>query len=108
MDLQEIMKQAQMMQAKMQELQARSQTVEATGQSGGGLVKATVSGVGEIRRVEIDPSLLKPEEKSMVEDLVVAALNDARNRVGAIMQQEMTRLTQGMPQPPGGFKLPGM
>lgn len=108
MDLQEIMKQAQIMQGKMQELQARSQTMESTGQAGGGLVKATVNGVGEVRRVEIDASLLKPEEKSMVEDLVVAALNDARNRVGAVMQQEMAKLTQGMPQPPGGFKLPGM
>ena len=108
MDLQEIMKQAQLMQGKMQELQARSQTIESTGQAGGGLVKATVNGVGEVRRVEIDQSLLKPEEKSMVEDLVVAALNDARNRVGAVMQQEMAKLTQGMPQPPGGFKLPGM
>lgn len=108
MDLQEIMKQAQIMQGKMQELQARSQTIESTGQAGGGLVKATVNGVGEVRRVEIDASLLKPEEKSMVEDLVVAALNDARNRVGAVMQQEMAKLTQGMPQPPGGFKLPGM
>ncbi|MDF3075087.1 MAG: YbaB/EbfC family nucleoid-associated protein [Alphaproteobacteria bacterium] len=108
MDLQEIMKQAQIMQAKMQELQARSQTMEATGQSGGGLVKATVNGVGEVRSVEIDGSLLKPDEKSMVEDLIVAALNDARSKVGAVMQQEMARLTQGMPQPPGGFKLPGM
>lgn len=108
MDLQEIMKQAQLMQTKMQELQARSQNIESTGQAGGGMVKATVTGVGEVRRVEIDASLLKPEEKSMVEDLVVAALNDARNRVGAVMQQEMAKLTQGMPQPPGGFKLPGM
>ncbi len=108
MDLQEIMKQAQIMQGKMQELQARSQTIESTGQAGGGLVKATVNGVGEVRRVEIDASLLKPEEKSMIEDLVVAALNDARARVGAVMQQEMAKLTQGMPQPPGGFKLPGM
>ena len=108
MDLQEIMKQAQIMQTKMQELQARSQTIESTGQAGGGLVKATVNGVGEVRRVEIDASLLKPEEKSMIEDLVVAALNDARARVGAVMQQEMAKLTQGMPQPPGGFKLPGM
>ncbi len=108
MDLQEIMKQAQLMQAKMQELQARSQNIEATGQAGGGLVKATVNGIGEVRGVEIDASLLKPEEKSMVEDLVVAALNDARNRVGSVMQQETAKLMQGMPQPPGGFKLPGM
>jgi DNA-binding YbaB/EbfC family protein len=108
MDLQEIMKQAQIMQTKMQELQVRSQNIESTGQAGGGLVKATVTGVGEVRSVEIDASLLKAEEKSMVEDLVVAALNDARNRVGALMQQEMAKLTQGMPQPPGGFKLPGM
>ncbi len=108
MDLQEIMKQAQLMQSKMQELQDRSLTIESTGQAGGGLVKATVNGVGEVRGVEIDASLLKPEEKSMVEDLVVAALNDARARVGAVMQQEMAKLTQGMPQPPGGFKLPGM
>lgn len=108
MDIQEIMKQAQLMQSKMQELQTRSLTIELTGQAGGGLVKATVNGVGEVRGVEIDASLLKPEEKSMVEDLVVAALNDARSRVGAVMQQEMAKLTQGMPQPPGGFKLPGM
>jgi len=108
MDLQEIMKQAQLMQGKMQELQARSVQIEATGQAGGGLVKATVNGVGEVRGMEIDPSLLKPEEKSMVEDLIVAALNDARSRVGAVMQQETAKLMQGMPQPPGGFKLPGM
>ena len=108
MDLDEIMKQAQEMQARMQELQARSQSMEATGQSGGGLVKATVNGLGDLRRVEIDPSLLKPEEKAMVEDLLIAAVNDARNRVGEVMHREMAKLTQGMPQPPGGFKLPGM
>ena len=108
MDMNEIMKQAQLMQERMQQLQAKSTTTTATGQSGGGLVKATVTGIGELRSVEIDPSLLKSEEKSMVEDLVVAAVNDARNRVGEMMKQEMAKLTQGMPQPPGGFKLPGM
>ena len=108
MDMNEIMKQAQLLQERMQKLQAKSTTTTATGQSGGGLVKATVTGIGELRSVEIDPSLLKSEEKSMVEDLVVAAVNDARNRVGEMMKQEMAKLTQGMPQPPGGFKLPGM
>jgi len=108
MDMNEIMKQAQLMQERMQQLQAKSTSTTATGQSGGGLVKATVTGIGELRSVEIDPSLLKSEEKSMVEDLVVAAVNDARNRVGEMMKQEMAKLTQGMPQPPGGFKLPGM
>ena len=108
MDMNEIMKQAQLMEERMQQLQAKSTSTTATGQSGGGLVKATVTGIGELRSVEIDPSLLKSEEKSMVEDLVVAAVNDARNRVGEMMKQEMAKLTQGMPQPPGGFKLPGM
>ncbi|MGE0660636.1 MAG: YbaB/EbfC family nucleoid-associated protein [Reyranellaceae bacterium] len=108
MDMNEIMKQAQLMQERMQQLQAKSTTTTATGQSGGGMVKATINGVGELRSIEIDASLLKSEEKSMVEDLVVAAVNDARNRVGEAMKQEMAKLTQGMPMPPGGFKFPGM
>ena len=80
-NLGQMMKQAQQMQAKMAELQARLAEMEVSGQSGGGMVRATLTGKGELRRIKIDPSLAKAEEIEVLEDLVVAAVNEARQRV---------------------------
>ena len=103
-DLGGLMQQAQAMQQKVQELQAELERLEIEGQAGAGLVKVTVSGKNETRRVEIDASLLKPDDKGVVEDLVVAACNDARRRVEEVVQERMRSLTGGLPLPPG-FKL---
>jgi hypothetical protein len=104
-NLTQMMKQAQQMQARMAELQARLDQTEVTGQSGGGLVQATLTGKGQLRRLKIDPSLVKPEEVEVIEDLVVAAVNDARQRVDTMVAEEMGKLTGGLQLPPG-MKLP--
>ena len=104
-NLSQMMKQAQQMQARMAELQARLDQTEVTGQSGGGLVQATLTGKGQLRHIKIDPSLVKPEEVEVIEDLVVAAVNDARQRVDAMVAEEMSKLTGGLQLPPG-MKLP--
>ena len=103
-DLGGLMQQAQAMQQKVQELQAELERLEIVGSSGAGLVKVTVNGKNETRRVEIDASLLKPDDKGVIEDLVVAACNDARTRVEELVQERMRSLTGGLPLPPG-FKL---
>ena len=103
-DLGGLMQQAQAMQQKVQELQAELERMEIVGSSGAGLVKVTVNGRNETRRVEIDPSLLKPEDKGVVEDLIVAAANDARSKVEQIVQDQMKSMTGGLPLPPG-FRL---
>lgn len=101
----QMMKQAQAMQAKMQEMQAALERTEVTGVSGGGMVSVTVSGKGEMRRVKIDPKLVDPNDVGMLEDLIVAAANDARAKVEQQTQAEMAKLTGGLQLPPG-FKLP--
>ena len=101
----QMMKQAQQMQAKMAELQTRLGEMEVGGQSGGGMVQATLSGKGELRRIKIDPSLAKSDEVEVLEDLVVAAVNDARQRADAMVAEEMSKLTGGLQLPPG-MKLP--
>jgi DNA-binding YbaB/EbfC family protein len=98
------MQQAQQVQQKVQELQAQLERMEIVGSSGAGLVKVTVNGKNETRRVEIDASLFKPEEKGVVEDLIVAAANDARGKVEETVQEQMRSITGGLPLPPG-FKL---
>lgn len=103
-DLGGLMQQAQQMQAKVQELQAQLERTEIVGSSGAGLVKVTVNGKNETRKVEIDASLFKPEDKGIVEDLVVAAANDARGKVEAMVQEQMKSITGGLPLPPG-FKI---
>jgi nucleoid-associated protein EbfC len=103
-DLGGLMQQAQQMQAKVQELQAQLERTEIVGSSGAGLVKVTVNGKSETRKVEIDASLFKPEDKGIVEDLVVAAANDARGKVEAMVQEQMKSITGGLPLPPG-FKI---
>jgi DNA-binding YbaB/EbfC family protein len=100
-----MMKQAQQMQAKMAELQARLGEMEVSGQSGGGMVQATLNGKGELRQIKIDPSLAKSDEVEVLEDLVVAAVNDARQRADTMVAEEMGKLTGGLQLPPG-MKLP--
>ncbi|MEW8508039.1 MAG: YbaB/EbfC family nucleoid-associated protein [Candidatus Thiodiazotropha sp.] len=99
-----LMKQAQKMQAEMQEAQERLAQEEVTGEAGGGLVKVIMNGKHEVRRVEIDDSLMS-DDKEMLEDLVAAALNDAAQRVSQKMQESMSGLTAGLGLPPG-MKLP--
>lgn len=103
-DLGGLMQQAQQMQQKMQELQAALERMEIVGSSGAGLVRVTVNGKNETRRVEIDPSLFTAEDKRVVEDLIVAAANDARGKVEQTVQEQMRSITGGLPLPPG-FKL---
>ena len=99
-----LMKQAQKMQAEMQQAQERLAREEVTGEAGGGLVKITVNGKHETRRVEIDDSLLQ-DDKEMLEDLIAAAMNDANQRINQKMQESMSGLTAGLNLPPG-MKLP--
>ncbi len=100
-----LMKQAQQMQSKMADMQAKLGELEVEGAAGGGMVKVTVTGKGEARRLKIDPSLIVPDDAEMLEDLIVAAFNDARSKSEAMMQSEMSKLTAGLPLPPG-MKLP--
>jgi len=99
-----LMKQAQAMQENMQRMQEEVAKMEVEGQSGGGLVKVTLTGKHEARRVEIDPSLLE-DDKEMLEDLVAAAINDAARRIEEEQQEKMAGVTGGMNLPPG-FKMP--
>jgi DNA-binding YbaB/EbfC family protein len=101
----DILKMAANVQEEMQKAQANLDTIEVEGVSGGGLVKIRASAKGRIIGVDIDESLLSPSEKTMVEDLVAAALNDARNKADAVSNTEMQRMTAGMSLPPG-FQLP--
>jgi len=100
-----LMKQAQQMQARMQEVQAELETAEMTGVSGGGLISVTLNGKGDLKKLKIDPSAVVPDEAEVLEDLIVAAFNDARAKVNAHAEAEMGKLTGGL-NLPGGFKLP--
>jgi nucleoid-associated protein EbfC len=104
-NLDEIMAMAQNVQAELQRAQDALDTIEVEGVSGGGMVKVRASAKGRIIAVDIDPSLLAPSEKQMLEDLVAAAFNDARAKADAASSAEMSKMTAGMPLPPG-FKLP--
>ena len=99
------MKQAQEMQAKMERLQAELAELEISGAGGGGMVSVVLSGKGEMRRVKIDPALVDPSEIEVLEDLIVAAHNDAKSKVEAHSSEEMRKLTGGLNLPPG-LKLP--
>ena len=101
----QMMKQAQEMQAKMAEMQARLNEVEMTGAAGGGLVQVTLTGKGDVRKIKIDKSLADPNEVEVLEDLVLAAFNDAKQRVESHVAEEMSKLTGGLKLPPG-MKLP--
>ncbi|MGC2856752.1 YbaB/EbfC family nucleoid-associated protein [Novispirillum sp. DQ9] len=96
-----LMKQAQQMQAKMQEMQARLNEMEVTGVSGGGMVQVTLNGKGDMRKLSIDGTVIDPEDKEMLEDLIVAAHNDAKAKIETVMQDEMQKVTGGLNLPPG-------
>jgi DNA-binding YbaB/EbfC family protein len=104
-DLLGLMGKAKEMQAKFQALQEEIATMEATGQSGGGLVKVTLTGKFEMKKLDIDRSLLKEDEAEILEDLILAAHNDAKVKVETAMQEKTKELTAGLPIPPG-MKLP--
>ena len=105
MNIEEIMKAAQNVQAELQKAQEMLETIEVEGASGGGLVKIRASAKGRIISVAIDESLLQPSEKTMLEDLVAAAFNDARAKADQASASEMAKMTAGLPLPPG-FKMP--
>ena len=104
-NLGQIMKQAQDMQNKMTEMQEKLSELEFTGSAGGGMVQVTLSGKTEARRVKIDPTLVEPGNLEMLEDLIVAAINDARRKMESRVSEKMSELTGGLQLPPG-FKLP--
>ena len=100
-NLGQMMKQAQEMQGKIQEMQARLAEAEITGSSGGGMVQVTLNGKNEMRALKIDPALVDPQEIAVLEDLILAAFNDARGKVEQHAAEEMKNLTGGLNLPPG-------
>ena len=105
MDIMGMMKKAQAMQAKLQEAQDELGRLEVEGASGGRMVAVTLNAKGELRGVRIDPSLLTPSDKEMLEDLIMAAFADAKNKADRVAAEKMQSLTAGLPLPPG-MKLP--
>ena len=101
----QLMKQAQAMQEKMAEMQSQLEAVEMIGVAGGGTVQLTLNGKGDLRKVKLDKTLIDPAEIEVLEDLIVAAFNDARRKVSAHAEHEMHKLTGGLALP-GGIKLP--
>ncbi|MCT7374404.1 YbaB/EbfC family nucleoid-associated protein [Chelativorans salis] len=104
-DLMGMMSKAKEMQAKFQAMQEEIATMEAEGQSGGGVVKVTLSGRFEMKKLHVDPSLFKEDDVEILEDLILAAHNDAKVKVEAEMQKKTEEMTAGLPIPPG-MKLP--
>lgn len=104
MNINELMKQAQQMQQKMQQLQEEAAKAEVTGESGAGMVKVVMNGRHDVRKVSIDPDVLK-EDKEFLEDLLAAAVNDAVRKVEEAQRKQMEKLTGGMQMPPG-FQMP--
>jgi len=96
-----MMKQAKELQSKMAEMQAEIEQLTRDGTAGAGLVSVTVNGKGEMRAVSVDPSLMKPDEKEILEDLIVAAHADAKAKMEEALQDKMKDMTGGMPLPPG-------
>lgn len=105
MNIQQMMKQAQKMQQKMAEMQKELEGRETEGVAGGGMVKVTLNGKGNMLKLSVDKSLVDPEEKEMMEDLIIAAFNDAKGKVESSFNDEMGKLTGGMGLP-ADFKLP--
>lgn len=105
--IQAAQKAAETIQTQMNDVQAKLDAIEVVGEAGGGLVKVKCSAKGRVMGVTIDDSLMKPEEKQIVEDLVTAAFNDARGKADRVSEQEMKNIQGGMGLPPG-FELPGM
>jgi nucleoid-associated protein EbfC len=105
MNLGQMMKQVQDMQAKMAEMQNRLAETEVTGASGGGMVAVTMNGKSEVKKIAIDPKLIDPGEKEMLGDLIVAAVNDAKSKAEAMIASETEKMMGGLKLPPG-VKLP--
>ena len=101
----DMMKKAQEMQKKMQEMQESLSNLEVEGASGGGIVKIIMNYKNEVKKIDIDPSIIKNDEKEVMEDLIVAALNDAKSKAEEKSQEEMKKLTGGLGLPPG-MKMP--
>ena len=104
-DIMGMMGKVKEMQAKMEKLQAEIAALEVEGRSGGGLVTVTMTGKGELKGLKIDPSLFKEEEVEILEDLIVAAHKDAKDKAEAVMAEKTKEMTAGLPIPPG-MKLP--
>jgi len=100
-----LMKQAQQMQTKMAEMQSKLESMEIEGEAGAGLVKVTLNGKGDLRRIKIDPKVVDPADAEMLEDLIVAAHASARQKLEAAAASEMQKVTGGLQLPPG-MKLP--
>ena len=97
----QLMQQAQQMQENLQKAQEEIARIEVTGTAGGGMVSVTMTAKGALKAVKIDPSLMIPDEREIVEDLIVAACADARTRAERVMQERMAEITKGLPIPPG-------
>ena len=104
-NLGQMMKQAQDMQSKMTEMQDKLAEMEVTGSSGAGMIEVTLTGKSDVRKIKIDPSLIDPSDPEVLEDLIVAAFNDAKSKVEARVNEKMSEMTGGLQLPPG-FKLP--
>ncbi|PID35562.1 MAG: 30S ribosomal protein S21 [Rhodobacterales bacterium] len=100
-DMAKMMKAAQEMQSKMAETQEALDQITVTGESGAGLVKATATAKGELTGLDIDPTIFDPNEKQVVEDLILAAIKDAQSRAAARMEEEMAKVTEGLGLPAG-------
>jgi hypothetical protein len=100
-DFMGMMKQAAQLQSKMETLQAELDQIEVEGTAGGGLVTVRMTAKGELKGIKLDDSLIKPEEKEVIEDLLVAAHGDARRKAEGLLQEKMKSLTGGLPLPPG-------
>lgn len=105
MNIGQMMKQVQEMQTKMADMQSRLGDVEVTGQAGGGMVRVTMNGKAEMRKITIDPKLVNPSEIEMMEDLIVAACNDAKQKAEVMIAGETEKMMGGLKLPPG-VKLP--
>lgn len=101
----QMLQQAQKLQKQMDDMQKQLESIEVEGASGGGMVKVTVTGKSDLKRLKIDPSLLDPAEVEMLEDLIVAAVHDAKSKADNQASSEMSKLTGGLSLP-GGMKLP--
>ena len=101
MNIMQMMKQAQELQAKMQQMQSELDALEVEGQAAAGAVVVRLSGTGDLRALKVDPALLKPDEADILEDLVIAAHKDARNKADAARQERIKHVTGGLPIPPG-------
>jgi nucleoid-associated protein EbfC len=101
MDMMKLMKQAQQMQSRMADMQAELEASLTEGQAGAGMVKLTLTGKGALKGITIDPSLMKEDEKEILEDLIIAAHNDAMAKNARLMEEKMKTATAGIPIPPG-------